>query len=75
MEASHAAVGVGTTASTAWLTTLLTGYHGLDSDHAAAAAGLITLIVGALAGLLQNKWPQLFGQVPPPPPPPPVIPH
>ena len=34
------------------LTTLLTGFHGLDGDHAAAAAWLICASVGGLASLI-----------------------
>jgi hypothetical protein len=43
------------------LTTLLTGFHGLDGDHAAAAAWLICAVIGGAGALIawyaQRKWP------------------
>jgi hypothetical protein len=43
------------------LTTLLTGFHGLDADHAAAAAWLICAALGGAGALIawyvQRKWP------------------
>jgi hypothetical protein len=61
MNATHAAVGVSATSSVAMLTVLLTGFHGLDADHAAAAAWLTTTALGG-AGMLAAwfvkwKWP------------------
>lgn len=61
MNSTHGLVGVGATSATAWLTTLLTGFHGLDADHAAAAAGLIVMGAGAIysavSWLIKWKWP------------------
>jgi hypothetical protein len=34
------------------LTTLLTGFHGLDGDHAAAAAWLICVVLGGAGSLV-----------------------
>lgn len=71
MNATHATVGMGTTTATVWLTTLLTGFHGLDADHAGAMAGLITIIVGGIgmvAGrIVAHNWPWLVGNAPNPP--------
>jgi hypothetical protein len=43
------------------LTTLLTGFHGLDGDHAAAAAWLICAALGgigaAVTWFVQRKFP------------------
>lgn len=65
MNATHATVGVGTTTATVWLTTLLTGWHGLDSDHASAMAGLVTLVAGGIAvvagRIALHYWPWLVG--------------
>lgn len=65
MNWTHATVGVGATSSTAWLTTLMTGWHGLDSDHAAACAGLVTLVGAAVLTLawrvVLHNWPWLAG--------------
>lgn len=65
MNSTHATVGVSATTATAWLTTLLTGWHGMDSDHAAAAAGLIVLVCGGMLGLgftvAKSRWPTVFG--------------
>jgi hypothetical protein len=45
------------------LTTLLTGFHGLDADHAAAAAWLICAALGgigaAVTWLIQRYGPPL----------------
>jgi uncharacterized membrane-anchored protein len=61
MNASHVTVGTGAISATAWLTTLLTGFHGLDGNRAAAAAGLICFVIGgigmALNWYVQRKWP------------------
>lgn len=68
MNSTHVSVGVGATTATAWLTTLLTGWHGLDGDHAAAMAGLITLGGGALIAIVgrivQHNWPWMLGSQP-----------
>lgn len=65
MNSSHIATGVGASTATAWLTTLMTGWHGMDGDHAAAAAGLITLgggaVIAIIAKICQAKWPNVFG--------------
>lgn len=61
MGASHAAMGVGAGGATAYLTTLLTGFHGLDADHAAAAAGLMTMVATFAFVILHNRWPNIFG--------------
>lgn len=64
MNSTHITVGVGATTATAWLTTLLTGVHGLDGDHAAAMAGLLTLALGAVGGIAgkitAHYWPWLY---------------
>lgn len=43
------------------LTTLLTGFRGLDADHAAAAAWLICAGVGGVGAIVawyaQRRWP------------------
>jgi len=61
MNSSHAAVGVGTASAMDALTTLMTGWHGMDGSHAAAAAWLITAAAGAayagITALVQWKWP------------------
>lgn len=65
MGSTHVALGVGTTTATAWLVTLLTGWHGMDGNHAAALAGLITLGGGALLAIVgritAHYWPWLYG--------------
>lgn len=65
MNSTHVTVGVSATTATAWLTTLLTGWHGMDAEHATAAAGLITLVAGGVIGVgstfVQAKWPAIFG--------------
>jgi hypothetical protein len=48
MSASHATVGIGATSAMAALTTLLNGFHGMDSDHASAGAWLIVTGAGAI---------------------------
>ena len=62
---AHAAVGVTASSITGYLTTLLTGYHGLDADHASAAAAIITIVGGSItmvaAKVAQAKWPSIFG--------------
>lgn len=52
MNATHAAVGVAAGSVTGALTTLLTGWHGLDAAHASAAAFLITTTLGVAGALL-----------------------
>lgn len=68
MNSSHVSVAVGATTATAWLTTLLTGWHGLDGDHAAAVAGLATLAIGAIGTIVgkitQHYWPWLYTSTP-----------
>lgn len=68
MTSTHVTVGVGTTTATVWLTTLLTGWKGLDGDHASALAGLITLGAGALMVIVgrvtAHYWPWLYGTAP-----------
>lgn len=63
MNSTHAAVGIGGTSAVAMLTVLLTGWHGLDADHAAAAAWLIATGVGAIYGMaawfIAWKWPSV----------------
>lgn len=71
MNSTHVTVGVGTTTATVWLTTLLTGWHGLDGDHAAAMAGLITLGSGAALAIIgrvtAHYWPWLYASNAPKP--------
>jgi hypothetical protein len=55
MDSTHATVGVTATAAMAALTTLLTGFHGFDEPHAAAAAFLIVTGLGGL-GMLVGWW-------------------
>ena len=61
MNSTHATVGIGATSSMAALTTLLSGFHGLDGEHAAAAAWLIVTGAGACYALaawfVAWKWP------------------
>ena len=61
MNATHVAVGATTMSAMAALTILLTGFHGLDAAHAAAAAWLICAAVGAAyaqaAWFVGWKWP------------------
>lgn len=61
MNASHAAVAGISTAFTAYLTTILTGYHGLDAAHAAAWSGLCVTLIGAVYALIawwvKWRWP------------------
>jgi hypothetical protein len=61
MNSSHVSVGTGAISAMAALTTLLTGFHGLDADHAAAAAWLICAAIGGAGALIawyvQRKWP------------------
>jgi hypothetical protein len=53
MSASHATVGIGATSAMAALTTLLNGFHGMDSDHASAAAWLLITGGGAIYAGIQ----------------------
>jgi hypothetical protein len=53
MSASHATVGIGATSAMAALTTLLNGFHGIDSDHASAAAWLLITGGGAIYAGIQ----------------------
>lgn len=61
MNSTHAAVGVGTASAMDALTTLMTGWHGMDGSHAAAAAWLLTAAVGAAyaaaIAFIRWKWP------------------
>ncbi len=61
MNSTHATVGVTATASMAALTTLLSGFHGFDAEHASAAAFLIVTGLGGLgmlaAWFISWKWP------------------
>lgn len=61
MDATHVTVGVTATSAMAALTTLLTGWHGLDAPHASAAAFLIVTGIGgigmAFACFISWKWP------------------
>lgn len=63
MNSTHVTVGTASISAMAALTTLLTGWHGLDTDHAAAAAWLICMAVGAIyAGtvwFIRWRWPQV----------------
>lgn len=58
ITASHAAVGVSTASITAALTTLLTNFHGLDADHASAAAFLIVAFGGAISAFASRIAPK-----------------
>jgi hypothetical protein len=62
VNSSHVSVGTGAISAMAALTTLLTGFHGLDGDHAAAAAWLICAAIGGVGSLItwyvQRKWPE-----------------
>lgn len=64
MNSTHVSVGVGTTTATVWLTTLLTGWKGLDGDHASALAGLITLgsaaAIAIVGRVTAHYWPWLY---------------
>lgn len=61
MNSSHVAIGIGGTSALAALTTVLTGFHGINAEQAAAWAWLICNGAGALVGLgmaLVNRfWP------------------
>jgi hypothetical protein len=61
VSASHAAVGIGSGTIIMWLTTLLTGWHGLTEAQAGAAAGLLTAAGGSVyllvAWFVSWKWP------------------
>jgi hypothetical protein len=61
MNASHGMIGVGATSGMAMLTVLLTGFHGLDGDHASAAAWWILTGSGAIYAMVQWfirwRWP------------------
>lgn len=61
MDSTHATVGVAGISGMAALTTLLTGWHGLDGDHASAAAWLICAGFGGAGALIswfiKWKWP------------------
>lgn len=56
MNSTHAAVGVGSISAMDALTTLLTGFHGLDGEHAAALAWLIAAGLGALYSIGQTLY-------------------
>jgi hypothetical protein len=82
LDATHVVVGSATTSAMAALTVLLTGFHSLDADHAAAAAWLLVTAGGAAYAtgvtLFNRFWPPPAdpGSTPPvgrvvePPPPP-----
>jgi hypothetical protein len=61
VNSTHVTVGTGAISAMAALTTLLTGFKGLDADHAAAAAWLICAAVGGIGMIVtwyvQRKWP------------------
>jgi hypothetical protein len=61
VNSSHVSVGTGAISAMAALTTLLTGFRGLDGDHAAAAAWLVCAVIGGIGSLVtwyvQRKWP------------------
>jgi hypothetical protein len=61
MNSTHAAVGVGSISAMDALTTLLTGWQGLDGAHAAALAWLLVFAAGGLGGamswFMQWKYP------------------
>lgn len=63
MNSTHAAVGVGSISAMDALTTLLTGWHGLDADHATAAAWLVCAVAGAIytgtVTFVRWRWPTL----------------
>ncbi len=52
MNSSHVTVAAVAISAMAALTTLLTGFQGLDADHAAAAAWLICAAVGGIGALV-----------------------
>ena len=61
MDSTHATVAVGVTSATDALTTLLTGFQGMDGAHAAAAAWLVVMAAtGAYAvgqTIFNRVWP------------------
>ena len=73
MNSSHAAVGVSATSAVAALTTILTGFHGLNGDQAAAWAWLIVTGIGGLGMVVTKlvvwKWPSLNNSTEPTKPP------
>lgn len=61
MNSTHVAVGVGSISAMDAVTTILTGFHGLDAAHASSWAWLICAGGGALASTVLSfikwKWP------------------
>lgn len=61
MNATHAVALTGGSAVMDALTTLMTGWHGMDTSHAAAASFLIVMVCGSvyagLQWLVHWKWP------------------